>query len=98
MHRGPKEEIDLFRLKKIVLNTEIDYQGMSWNLHIWKYLKRAAADGYLLKGLNVWPCKSKRQDYRLCSFFHLCDIIFLHLLELTKHIPDILLGKPLTIR
>lgn len=32
MHRGPKEEIDLFHLKKIVLNTKIDYRGMSWNL------------------------------------------------------------------
>lgn len=36
MHRGPREEIDLFHLKKIVLNTEIDYQGMSWNLHIFE--------------------------------------------------------------
>ena len=32
MHRGPKEEIDLLHLKKIVLNTKIDYQGMPWNL------------------------------------------------------------------
>lgn len=80
MHRGPKEEIDLFHLKKIVLNAEIDYQGMSWNLCFWKYLKRAAADGYLLKGLNVWRHESDRQDCRPCSFFHLCDMIFLYLL------------------
>lgn len=69
MHRGPKEEIDLFHLKKIVLNAEIDYQGMSQYLHFWKYFKRAAADGYLLKGLNFWPHESDRQNCRPCSFF-----------------------------
>lgn len=36
MHRGPKEEIDLFHLKKIVLNAEIDYQGMCHGISIFE--------------------------------------------------------------
>ena len=97
MHRGPKEEIDLFHLKKIVLNAEIDYQGMSWDLHFWKYFKRAAADGYLLKGLNVWPHESDRQNCRPCSFFHLYNKIFLTFIETYQAYPRYLIGNPLTI-
>lgn len=66
-----------------------------WDLHFWKYFKRAAADGYLLKSLNVWPHESDRQNCRPCSFFHLYNKIFLHLLKVIKRIPDILLGSHL---
>lgn len=60
--------------------------------------RAAAADGYLLRSLNVWPHESGRQTCGPCSFFPPLWYDFLTFIVTYQTYPWYFIGKPLTKR